>query len=48
MQTIGTGVVKYKFTILGAIAGGLLSGNIWGILVLGFVGFVVDMSLSYS
>ncbi len=35
-------ITRYKFTFMGAIAGGLLMGNIAGILLIGMIGFILD------
>ena len=42
INTIPALIARYKFTFLGAIAGGLLMGNIQGVLLLGVIGFVLD------
>lgn len=33
---------RYRFTFLGAIAGGLLMGNLEGIFLIGLIGFILD------
>ena len=42
MNTIPILIARYKFTFLGAIAGGLLMSNFQGVLLLGVIGFVLD------
>ena len=42
MIPIQTLIAKYKFTVLGAIAGGLLMGNFEGIFFIGLIGFILD------
>lgn len=39
---LGALVFRYKFTLLGCIAGGMIGGSINSILVLGFIGFIID------
>jgi len=41
-SNINKAIKKYPFTILGSIAGGLLFGNIIGVLLLALVGFIID------
>ena len=42
INTISLLIKRYKFTFMGAIAGGLLTGNIEGIILLGVIGFILD------
>jgi len=42
INTIPFLIARYKFTFLGAIAGGLLTGNLEGILLIGAIGFILD------
>ncbi len=42
INIIPTLIARYKFTFLGAIAGGLLMGNLEGIFLIGLIGFVLD------
>jgi hypothetical protein len=42
INTLPALMARYRFTFMGAIAGGLLTGNIEGILLVGLIGFVMD------
>lgn len=42
INTLPALIARYKFTFLGAIAGGLLMGNFEGIFLLGIIGFILD------
>ena len=42
ISTISAMITRYKFTFLGAIAGGLLMGNLEGIFLIGLIGFILD------
>ena len=42
ISTISAMITRYRFTFLGAIAGGLLMGNMQGIFLLGIIGFILD------
>jgi len=42
INTIPMLIARYKFTFLGAIAGGLLMGNLEGIFLIGLIGFILD------
>jgi len=42
IYTIPILIARYKFTFLGAVAGGLLMGNFEGIFLIGLIGFILD------
>ena len=42
INTISAMITRYRFTFMGAIAGGLLTGNMEGIFLIGLIGFILD------
>ena len=42
INTLSAMIARYRFTFLGAIAGGLLMGNLQGVFLLGIIGFILD------
>lgn len=42
INSLSSLITKYRFTFLGAVAGGLLMGNLEGIFLIGIIGFILD------